>query len=223
MGIISLEQTNRLYWLGRYTERVYTTIQLYSQCYDTMIDHIDEDYEGFCRKLKIPNIYMDKEDFNARYPFDESDVNSIYSNLLRAYDNAIVLREELGSETLSYIQLALYAMNQAKISPAPLLELQTVVDNILAFWGICDDVIDDEVIRSIIKAGKRVERMDLYARLNMDRALLRREFAKLSSRLERSGMPYDRAAYQNLAGMIEAESELDHERVLCAVDHLIEA
>jgi hypothetical protein len=134
-----------------------------------------------------------------------------------------VLREELGSETLSYIQLALYAMNQAKISPAPLLELQTVVDNILAFWGICDDVIDDEVIRSIIKAGKRVERMDLYARLNMDRALLRREFAKLSSRLERSGMPYDRAAYQNLAGMIEAESELDHERVLCAVDHLIEA
>jgi uncharacterized alpha-E superfamily protein len=134
-----------------------------------------------------------------------------------------VLREELGSETLSYIQLAIYAMNKAKTSQAPLLELQAVVDHILAFWGICDDVIDDDVIRSIIKAGKRVERMDLYARLHMDRALLRREFDKLRSRLERSGLPYDRDAYQKLSSMIEAESELDYERVLCAVDHLIEA
>ncbi|MEE3395254.1 MAG: hypothetical protein VZQ97_04965, partial [Candidatus Onthomonas sp.] len=33
---------------------------------------------------------------------------SVYSNLIRAYDNAIVLREEIGSLTLSYIQLAVY-------------------------------------------------------------------------------------------------------------------
>jgi uncharacterized alpha-E superfamily protein len=222
MGIISLEQTNRLYWLGRYTERVYTTIRLYSKCYDAMIDTIDEYYEDFCRKLEIPNIYRDKEDFNARYPFDESDVNSIHSNLIRAYDNAIVLREELGSETLSYIQLAIYAMNKAKISRAPLLELQNVEDNILAFWGISDDFINDDVIRNIIKTGKRVERIDLYARLKMDRALLRREFDKLESRLERSGMPYDSTEYRKLSRMIDAESEMDYAGVVCAVDNLIE-
>lgn len=28
MGIISVENTDRLYWLGRYSERVYSTIQL---------------------------------------------------------------------------------------------------------------------------------------------------------------------------------------------------
>ena len=33
--------------------------------------------------------------------------DSIISNLNRAYDNAIVLRESIGSETLSYIQLSL--------------------------------------------------------------------------------------------------------------------
>jgi uncharacterized alpha-E superfamily protein len=222
MGIISLEQTNRLYWLGRYTERVYTTIRLYSKCYDAMIDNIDENYEDFCRKLEIPNIYKDKEDFNTRYPFDESDVNSIHSNLIRAYDNAIVLREELGSETLSYIQLAIYAMNKAKISRAPLLELQNVEDNILAFWGISDDFINDDVIRNIIKTGKRVERIDLYARLKMDRAMLRREFDKLESRLERSGMPYNSTEYQKLTRMIDAESEMDYVSVVCAVDNLIE-
>jgi uncharacterized alpha-E superfamily protein len=222
MGIISLEQTNRLYWLGRYTERVYTTIRLYSKCYDAMIDNIGEYYEDFCRKLEIPNIYRDKEDFNSRYPFDESDINSIHSNLIRAYDNAIVLREELGSETLSYIQLAIYAMNKAKISRAPLLELQNVEDNILAFWGISDDFINDDVIRNIIKTGKRVERIDLYARLKIDRALLRREFDKLESRLERSGMPYDSTEYRKLSRMIDADSEMDYMSVVCAVDNLIE-
>jgi uncharacterized alpha-E superfamily protein len=222
MGIISLEQTNRLYWLGRYTERVYTTIRLYSKCYDAMIDDIGENYEDFCRELEIPNIYRDKEDFNTRYPFDESDVNSIHSNLIRAYDNAIVLRDELGSETLSYIQLAIYAMNKAKISQAPLLELQNVEDNILAFWGISDDFINDDVIRNIIKTGKRVERIDLYARLKMDQALLQREFGKLESRLERSGISYDSAEYQKLSGMIGAEGTMDYAGVVRAVDNLIE-
>ena len=38
MGVISVEQTDRLYWLGRYTERVYTTMKLYFRTYDTMIE-----------------------------------------------------------------------------------------------------------------------------------------------------------------------------------------
>ena len=38
MGIISLEQKDRLLWLGRYTERVYTTLKLYSYTYDALID-----------------------------------------------------------------------------------------------------------------------------------------------------------------------------------------
>ena len=40
---------------------------------------------------------------------------------MRTYDNAVVLREEIGSETLSYIQLAVYEMNRAKESSAPLI------------------------------------------------------------------------------------------------------
>ena len=46
------------------------------------------------------------ENFIQRYCFDADDMNSIYSNLMRAYDNGITLRESIGSETLSYIQLA---------------------------------------------------------------------------------------------------------------------
>ena len=211
MGIISLEQTNRLYWLGRYTERVYTTIRLYSKCYDDMIDDIGDNYADFCAMLEIPNIYADKNDFNTRYPFDENDPNSIYSNLIRAYDNAIVLREEIGSDTLSYVQLAIYAINKAKISRAPLLELQNVEDNLLAFWGIADDFIDDEVIRNIIKAGKRIERIDLYARLKLGPKELKNELKRMEKRLMRSKMSYDGDRLERLRALVGAENQEDYD------------
>ena len=33
--------------------------------------------------------------------------NSVYSNMLRAFDNGVVLRDELSSTTLSYLQMSL--------------------------------------------------------------------------------------------------------------------
>jgi uncharacterized alpha-E superfamily protein len=224
MGIISLEQTNRLYWLGRYSERVYTTIRLYAKCYDDMIDDIGENYADFCRMLEIPNIYKDKEDFNQRYGFDESDPNSILSNLIRAYDNAVVLREEIGSETLSYIQLAIYAINKAKISRAPLLELQNVEDNILAFWGIADDFIESETIRNIIRTGKRVERIDLYARLKLGIKELKSELRRMHTRLVSSGMHYNEACLDRLIALIEHIDEAavaDYEGIVKNVENLV--
>ncbi|MGN0317018.1 MAG: alpha-E domain-containing protein, partial [Lachnospira sp.] len=188
MGIISVEQSNRLYWLGRYTERVYTTIRMFFKSFDTMIDSREDSYEEFCDMVDIPHIYSSKEDFLKRYPFDENNPDSIISNLNRAYDNAIVLRESISSDALSYIQLAIYEMNKASLSSAPLFELQHLIDELLAFWGIVDDRIDSEQVRNIIKAGKRIERIDLYARLGLDAALIRREVHRMIPRVERSGL-----------------------------------
>ena len=161
MGIISVEQADRLFWLGRYTERVYTTLRLYSKSFDELIDGIADSYQEFCRMIDIPDVYGSKAVFEEKYPFDETNPDSIMSNLTRAYDNAIELRDEIGSEVLAFIQLAIYAMNKAKISKAPLIEMQKVMDNILAFWGIADDSIESEYSRNMIKAGKRIERIDL--------------------------------------------------------------
>lgn len=191
MGIISVEQANRLYWLGRYTERVYTTIRMYFKSYDSMIDELADSYDEFCSLIDIPNIYTSKEDFIKRYPFDPENPDSIISNLNRAYDNAIVLRESISSEALSYIQLTIYEMNKAAVSSSPLLEMQHILDYLLAFWGIIDDRIDSEQIRNIIKAGKRIERLDLYARLGEDREKLVREVHRLIPRVENSGLSYD--------------------------------
>lgn len=221
MGIISLEQIDRLYWLGRYSERVYTTLRLYFSGYDKMIDERIESYQEFCRKIDIPDIYGNKTVFKERYPFDETDPNSIFSNLNRAYDNAIVLREEIGSETLSYIQLAIYDMHKAKISRAPLIELQSVIDNILAFWGIVDDSIDSEQIRNIIKIGKRIERIDLYSRLEIDKKELIREVHRLAGRIERCGIKYNAGKVQRLGELIQEEA-IDYDQVLSVVETILE-
>ena len=157
MKALSHENISRLFWLGRYSERVYTTLRNFAGRFDAMID--DE---------------KNSHDFARIYCFDENNPDSVYSALMRAYDNAIELREEIGSDTFSYVQLAVYEMNRAKLSEAPLLQLQKVIDNIAAFWGVADDIIEDENVRSIIKLGKRIERVDLYARFGAGNEDMRR-------------------------------------------------
>ncbi|MCI5648509.1 MAG: alpha-E domain-containing protein [Fusicatenibacter sp.] len=221
MGIISVENTDRLYWLGRYSERVYTTIRLFSDSFDEMIDSYLDSYEVFCKRLDIPNIYTSSANFIERYCFDSEDPNSIYSNLTRAYDNCITLREEIGSECVSYIQLAMYDMNRARVSEAPLIELQKVVDNILAFWGIVDDSIDSENVRNIIKVGKRIERLDLYARLHLDAEKMEREVDRLVGRIPRTCLKYRKEALSRLKELVEA-SEIDYYSIVKEVESILE-
>ncbi len=220
MGIISVEHTDRLYWLGRYSERAYTTMRLFAESYDDMIDSYIDEYDDFCRRLEIPNIYTSKADFCDRYCFDETNTDSIYSNLMRAYDNAVVMREELGSEVLSYLQLAVYEMNKAKVSDAPMIELQRVIDNILAFWGIVDDMIESENVRNIIKVGKRIERLDLYARLHLEQNDMLREVHRLSGRIDRTNLHYDKAKLEKLNALV-VQKELDYHSIVMEVESLI--
>ena len=220
MGIISVDRADRLFWLGRYTERVYTTIRLYSDSFDELIDGIADNYVDFCKMIDIPDVYGSKEVFEEKYPFDEMNPDSIMSNLIRAYDNAIELRDEIGSEVLSYIQLAIYAMNKAKISNAPLIELQYVIDNLLAFWGIVDDDIDSEMTRNMIKVGRRIERIDLYGRLHHTQKELIRQVARLIPRVERSGLAYDRDNLMLLKTIVEAP-ELDYYKVVSVAESIV--
>jgi len=220
MGIISVDRADRLFWLGRYTERVYTTIRLYSDSFDEMIDGIADNYVDFCKMIDIPDIYGSKEVFEEKYPFDEMNPDSIISNLNRAYDNAIELRDEIGSEVLSYIQLAIYAMNKAKISNAPLIELQYVIDNLLAFWGIVDDDIDSEMTRNMIKVGRRIERIDLYGRLRHTQKELIRQVTRLIPRVERSGLAYDRDNLMLLKSIVESE-EIDYYKVVSVAESIV--
>ena len=220
MGVKSVENMDRLYWLGRYSERVYTTLKLYGLRFESMIEE-GENYEEFCESLDIPDIYGTAEKFRDLYPFGKKDPNSIYSNLMRAYDNAIELREEIGTETLAYIQLSVYELNKAAQSDAPLIEFQNIIDYILAFWGIVDDQIEDEETRNIIKVGKRVERIDLYGRLHKDKISMAREVHRLNGRIGRSGLHYNKGVTEKLLLLIE-EDTMNFPEIVRQIESILE-
>lgn len=221
MGIISLEQQDQLYWLGRYTERVFTTTDIFEKCFDLMIDQNDESWVTFCESLEIPNIYTSREDFIKRYGFDEQNPDSLVSNLLRGYDNAIILRETIGSTALSYIQLAVYDMRRAAMSDAPVLELQKVTDHIAAFWGISDDSIEEDIVRDLIRTGRRVERVDLYARLHIDDEKMTGAIRRLTAyRLIQNSLASS-PHVQKLNHFLESQN-MNYSGIIYEVEHLFE-
>ncbi|WP_303815955.1 alpha-E domain-containing protein [Acidaminococcus timonensis] len=219
MGIITVNQSDCLFWLGRYIERVYTTLRVYGRAFDQLLDGREDGYKEYCRKMGVPDIYTDREDFLKRYPFDPTIPDSLRSSLDRAYDNAILLRGELGSQCLAFVELTRYDLQQAETADAPMLPLRNLIDHILAFWGIVDDVIEAEQVRSILKTGKRIERIDMYARMQYDAKEVAHEIRRLAGRIPKTGLTYDKAAIENLQALGK-EVPLDYGKVLAQVDEI---
>ena len=163
MSNITTEKANELFWLGRYVERVYTTCMEFFKGYDRMIDEQEVSYPDYCRRVSIPNVYADKEDFLRNYPFDDSNPDSIISNLIRAYDNAVVLR-------------------------------------------CLDDRVVDYSERSIVKAARRIERIDLYLRFGLPADKISFEVNRLQNRIVRTGLNYDQDAIPRLRNMLAQEN-----------------
>ncbi len=198
MGTISLEKRDSLYWLGRYTERVYTTLKAFYNYYDQMLDRQADAYKNLCERLDIPNIYQGEADFIHRFLFDPDDPNSIFTSLNRSYDNGIVLRNEISSDSLAYIQMALDIYSASSASDVPTMALLPVQDYLLAFWASIDDNVYDQRCRSIIKCGRYIERLDLFLRLSFSSEEIERTLCKMTPRLKQSGFEYDAAVLDSL-------------------------
>ena len=184
MGTISLEHSDRLYWLGRYTERVYTTLKALGRLYDKMLDseHGYAEYLGF---FGLTDTYADDHAFFHSFLFDAGNPNSAAYSLERAYDNGIVLREEISTASLSFLQMAKDTLIKAENRGNIRLSLLPLEDILYAFWGCLNEHIYDDEIRNIIYIGKTVERLDLYMRMKYPFSDVEKEFTRLLKNLSR--------------------------------------
>ncbi len=158
-------KANRLYWLGRYEERVYMTLHLLRQCYDKMIDGDAKDYEEFWQKLDSTSSYATPDEFRLGMMYDEKNPCSIMSELNCAKDNAILLREDIMTETLSYIEMSISHINKCKeASESNITHLQPVTDWSLAFWGSIFQRIPNPRIISLLAIGRNIEYIDMLIR-----------------------------------------------------------
>jgi len=163
---ISAAKASKLFWMGRYAQRVYITLHLLRKHFDLTIDEDENAYKIFCTKMGIENKYSSSEDFFQKYLYDETNPDSVINMLDRTKSNAMVLREEIMSETLSYIEMSISHINYCKLNSHSLNDLQPITDYILAFWGSLDERILNKQTRHIIKFGKHLENTDLHIRFD---------------------------------------------------------
>jgi len=201
MGTISVEYSSNLYWLGRYAERAYTTLNTFFNFHDKSLDKEKNPYREFLDNLDIEDKYGDHRRFIQGYLYDDKDCFTISSTLRFAYDNALVCRNVIGSEALAYIQLAIDAFHSSRKAKNLRLSLMPVIDYLLAFWGSVDDKIASGEARTIVKCGKLVERLDLYFRFAYDYKLINSEYEKLCHVLMRVRKGFYNA--QRLAVLVE--------------------
>ena len=227
MTTISKEHSDRLYWLGRYTERAFTSLRTIQKLYDKMRD----DRRGYTNYLKcfgLNDTYGSNDTFMRSFLYDDCNVNSVAYSLERAYDNGIVLREEISTEALSFLQLAKDSLGKSGMSANTRLSLMPLEDLLFGFWGCINEHIYDDEIRNIIYIGKTVERLDLYIRMKYPYDIAEKEYIRLLKNLNRvpKGTPY-RYNTKYLSELViimgtEEDYGQSSEKALGSLEHLFE-
>lgn len=191
MDSLSKMKTDHLFWLGRYIMRSYTELEAALALRDQMLDGQEADYKGFCTRIGAADIYKDADDWKKRFFFDEGDPESIASSLSKAYDNAIVCRETISSVAMSYIQMAISALEKAENSPSPGVAFQWVFDDLLAFRGCIEEKMVSEYGLDVVKIGLSLEKLDLSLRLGRPAARCLFFIQRLERYASRTGIIYD--------------------------------
>jgi hypothetical protein len=195
---LSKEKANRLLWLGRYAERAYITLHILRKYHDRMIDEDEHAYIAYCTKMGIENQYTSASDFMNRYLYDHENPDSLFSMLNYANDNAIVLREEITSETLSYIQMAICHLHNCASQSSDINELQLITDNLLAFWGSIDARVANPSLRCVLKAGKLIESIDLHIRFGYSFDKVYQFFSPLGELISKEKSIFDEETLKRL-------------------------
>ena len=134
--------------------------------------------------------------------------------------NGMVLRETITSPTLAYLQMAQGAMELAAGSESPGVELQWVLDDIMAFRGSFDDSVEEEFARNITKTGGMVERISMMLRLGLQPQRLERELRKLLNRLYKTDLTPEPQALEVITRRALEGEPVDEATLLSSVEGL---
>lgn len=206
-NIISATKANRLYWLGRYEERVYLTLHMLRKCSDKMIDGGRADYETFWQKLDVNNTYSSTDEFLTGMMFDEENETSVIKAQIRAQDNAMLLREDIMSETLSYIEMSVAHMRRMRDEGTKnITALQPVTDWALAFWGSAQQRVQNMKSLVLLYIGRRIEDIDVMIRFEYPWERIEMSYLLLTKYLREYACFYDNHIKAQLDSLLSKEA-----------------
>lgn len=205
-NIISQMNANRLYWLGRYEERVYLTLHMLRKCYDAMIDGEPSDYKSFWQKLDATGNYTTDDDFTLGMMYDEENVASVISAQRMALDNAMMLRNYIATETQAFLEMSLALLKRKKdAAERNITELQPVTDWSLAFWGSAEERIEHRKVLLLMILGRKIECIDMMLRFDYPFERIKKQFDLLVTHLEDDDV-YDEVTLKSIVALLSAET-----------------
>lgn len=204
---ITASKADNLFWLGRYTERVFTTLNVFFPFYDRVMDTDVDAFRPFARALDLPEDFEDFDEFVRSFLYDETNRDSVRSAIISAFYNAVVLRPELGSRLLQYIEMAMSGIVDASKRPSEERDLfahRDIADYMLAFWGGIENSSVAPTMKALVFLGKYLERIDLYTRFGLESDILPATVRKLASHARTlDGLPLPQCFADSLRWLAE--------------------
>ncbi len=208
-NVITADKANRLYWLGRYAERVYISLHLLRRYHDKVIDGDIANLSEYYSNLGVESTdeSLDSELFQLSQLYSPVESCSILSSVVSANDNAIVLRREITSESLSYIQMSLSLINHCSVmGEKNITLLQPVTDYMLAFFGSIDERVFDPYVRNYLKIGHYVENIELHLRFHYPFFRIEEVFESLKGAFLKADAAIDSYSLEQLERLLTEEN-----------------
>lgn len=228
-NVITADKAARLFWLGRYAERVYISLHLLRRYYDNAIEGDLTSLDEYYKYLGISDLTQDQhsEDFQLSQLYSKDNNCSIVSSLNLANDNGIVLRQDITSESLAYIQMSKALIEEcAKNNEKNITLLQPITDYMLAFFGSIDERVFEERIRKFLRIGRFIENIDLHIRFNYPFFRIEEVFLSLKENISSVGAMIDNNSLAQLEMLLsedkyQPQSGSYREMVLNYINHLV--
>ena len=220
---ISPAKAHHLYWLGRYAERVSAQMHFLRHYYDLCLDEGHEDaIHQYCSKLNLPICTRDRDAFLVEHLFGDQ-CGSLRHTLNCLNDNSIVLREELTTNTIAYVNLCVATLKHSDHrKDVNINSLQPISDYILAFWGSVLQHVTNGATLDMLFIGKRVEFIDMYSRFGEKHSRLAAEWRNMDRRLDRQSFLVNKDSRMALREIFfEHDSIPDQNAMLTALNSLI--
>ncbi len=204
-NVITADKANRLYWLGRYAERVYLSLHLLRRYYDRVLDGDIEDLHEYYEYLNMGKENISRE-FQLSQLYDCDNICSIATSIAMAQDNGIFLRRDITSESLSYIQMSHALLEECSADQEKnITRLQPVTDYMLAFFGSVDERVFDKQIKKLLKIGKLIENLDMHIRFNYPFFRIQEAYETLKEDISMVSTAVDTKSMERLDNLLNEE------------------